>query len=127
LRLWKQYLQYGFFKVLVIRKRRGISSFRQLIPAFFVLAILGSCVASVITGQLGIMAIVLGPYFVASVIAAIATKTRSIKSILILPVVFACMHIAYGVGFLAGLWRWKSFRSNVAAVPGPEDLTYQKS
>jgi glycosyltransferase involved in cell wall biosynthesis len=126
LRLWKQYLQYGLFKVLVIRKRRGISSIRQLFPAIFVLSILISIVAALVIGQREIMAVVLGPYVIASFFSALVASKRSIKTVLLLPIVFACMHIAYGVGFLAGLWRWKAFQPNVAAVPGPEDLTYLK-
>lgn len=125
-RLWKQYFEYGFYKVLVIRKRRGVSSIRQLAPSAFVLALLLSVVLALVSGQMWIMAAVFGPYLIASLGVSVFLGHQRVRTLLLLPVVFACMHIAYGVGFLAGLWRFKTFQSNVAAVPGPKDLTFQK-
>jgi succinoglycan biosynthesis protein ExoA len=125
-RLWKQYFEYGFYKVLVIRKRRGVSSIRQLAPSTFVLALLLSFVLALVSGQMWIMATVLGPYMLTNVCVSVFLGYQRIRTILLLPIVFGCMHISYGVGFLAGLWRFKTFQSNVAAVPGPKDLTFQK-
>ena len=125
-RLWKQYFEYGFYKVLVIRKRKGVSSIRQLAPSAFVIALLLSFVLALVSGQMWIMATVLGPYLLANFGVSVFLGYQRIRTILLLPIVFGCMHIAYGVGFLAGLWRFKTFQSNVAAVPGPKDLTYQK-
>jgi succinoglycan biosynthesis protein ExoA len=125
-RLWKQYFQYGFYKVLVIRKRRGVSSIRQLGPSAFVLTVLLSFILAVVSGRLWIMATVLGPYLVANLGVSVLLGYQRVRTLLLLPVVFGCMHIAYGVGFLAGLWRFKTFQSNVAAVPSPQDLTFQK-
>jgi lysylphosphatidylglycerol synthetase-like protein (DUF2156 family) len=124
--LWRQYFEYGFYKVLVIRKRRGVSSIRQLAPSAFVIALLLSFVLALVSGQKWIMATVLGPYLLANFGASVLLGYQRIRTILLLPIVFGCMHIASGVGFLAGLWRFKTFQSNVAAVPGPKDLTYQK-
>lgn len=125
-RLWKQYFEYGFYKVLVIRKRKGVSSIRQLAPSAFVLAILLSFVLALVSGRLWIMATVLGPYLIANLGVSVFLGYQRVRTLLLLPVVFGCMHIAYGVGFLAGLWRFKTFQSNVAAVPSPQDLTFQK-
>ncbi|MCI0615923.1 glycosyltransferase family 2 protein [bacterium] len=125
-RLWKQYFEYGFYKVLVIRKRRAVSSIRQLAPSAFVIALLLSFILALVSGQMWIMATVLGPYLLANFGTSVFLGYQRIRTILLLPIVFGCMHIAYGVGFLAGLWRFKTFQSNVAAVPDPKDLTYQK-
>lgn len=125
-RLWTQYFEYGFFKVLVIRKRRGMSSWRQLAPSSFILAVFLSFIAALLTGQNWFMALVLGPYLTANLGVSFFLGHQRIQTLFLLPVVFACMHMAYGVGFLAGLWRWKTFQNNGAAVPGPKDLTFQK-
>ena len=36
--LFKQYFQYGFYKIRVMQKRRGIASWRHLVPGIFVLS-----------------------------------------------------------------------------------------
>ncbi len=125
-RLWAQYFEYGFFKVLVIRKRRGMSSWRQLAPSSFVLAVFLSFLAALLTGQNWFMALVLGPYLAVNLGVSFFLGHQRIQTLFLLPVVFAWMHMAYGVGFLAGMWRWKTFQNNVAAVPSPKDLTFQK-
>jgi len=35
--LFKQYFQYGFYKIRVMQKRRGIASWRHVVPGLFVL------------------------------------------------------------------------------------------
>lgn len=47
--LWKQYFEYGLWKVRVIQKHRRPASWRHLVPAAFVLALLGSSFLSVLT------------------------------------------------------------------------------
>ena len=46
--LFRQYLQYGYWKVAVIRKHRSLASWRHLVPALFVSSILlgVSCLAA---------------------------------------------------------------------------------
>ena len=39
-KLFKQYFQYGFYKIRVMQKRRGIASLRHLVPALFIIAII---------------------------------------------------------------------------------------
>ena len=40
LKLSKQYFQYGFYKLFVIRKRNGVASLRHIIPGIFVLGLI---------------------------------------------------------------------------------------
>ena len=49
--LWRQYLQYGFYKVRVIQKRGAVPSWRHLIPAAFVSGLTLTVLLGFITGN----------------------------------------------------------------------------
>ena len=40
--LFKQYFQYGFYKIRVMQKRKGLASWRHVVPGLFVLGLLTS-------------------------------------------------------------------------------------
>ena len=114
--VFRQYFQYGFWKVAVIRKHRLPASIRHLVPCAFVIANLLLFAAVVVTGfgvgaplfpiAVGGWLALLGSYAAAIVLASVATARRNDWAILAhLPLVFAAYHIAYGLGFLAGI-RW---------------------
>jgi succinoglycan biosynthesis protein ExoA len=104
--LFRQYLQYGYWKVRIIQKHKLPASVRHLVPGGFVFAALALPVASLgwpaaLWGWLGMMAL----YATSNAIASIATAARRGWRLLPrLPLVFACYHLAYGLGFLCGVW-----------------------
>jgi glycosyltransferase involved in cell wall biosynthesis len=98
--LWKQYFDYGFWKVAVIRKHGRPASWRHLAPGLFLLANVLLPLKPVIA------AVVDAPYLAASLVFSIAAAARSGWSLLpALPAVFAVYHFAYGLGFLWGCLR----------------------
>lgn len=115
--------QYGYFKPLVARKIGRVVTLRQLVPPLFVaaLATLGilSFVWSPARILLGALVATYGAAAIAS--AAGSDKTRGFADRACLAAVFPLLHIAYGAGFLRGLWsllvsrrdRWR----DPAAVP----------
>ncbi len=105
--LWRQYFQYGFYKVRVIQKRGGVASSRHLVPGAFVLPLLGSLVLALFTRQPLWALSVVGPYSVANVLNSLWTARRDLRTFPILPIAFATIHFAYGLGFLSGLRRWR--------------------
>lgn len=122
--VFRQYFQYGFWKVAVIRKHRRPASWRHLVPA----TTLG-CGVLLVFGSIGghlagasrmshalfmICAVLAGLYMIASMGAALNIAARNGWRVLpILPLVFATHHVAYGLGFLWGL-------SHRAANPSPQ-------
>ena len=110
--LWKQYMQYGYWKVLVIRKHHIPASIRHVVPAAFV-ATLGSLL---LLGwfwrpALGAAAGLAGVYFLAVLVASLVTAWRSEKKLLpVLPIVFCCFHLGYGYGFLRGFLDFVVFQ-----------------
>ncbi|MEI2608565.1 MAG: glycosyltransferase family 2 protein [Chitinophagaceae bacterium] len=107
-RLWRQYYQYGLYKVRVIQKRQAVPSWRHLVPAVFVLALLMSLVFSLLTGQRRWLLAVAGPYTLANGFASLRTAGADTAILSFLPLAFATLHFAYGLGFLAGLWHWRN-------------------
>ena len=114
--LFRQYMQYGFWKVAVIRKHRALASWRHVVPVLFVGSILVSLALIVLAAALGFstFAVVIGAalatglsvYFLACVAAALPfARSLHWRALLILPGVMAVYHIAYGLGFLAGMLK----------------------
>ena len=105
MKLFKQYFQYGFYKVRVMQKRRGIASWRHVVPGLFVLGLLTSFSIFIIYGNnIPIISLCL-PYLSSSLFATILEliKTPSnFISIMMLPITFFILHFSYGLGFLIG-------------------------
>jgi hypothetical protein len=112
----RQYFQYGFWKVAVIRKHGRPASSRHLVPGAS-LACAMALIFGIVGGRLSgasqvsltfiiIFAALAGLYFAASVGAAlIAAERNGWRFLPILPLVFITYHASYGLGFLSGLWR----------------------
>jgi glycosyltransferase involved in cell wall biosynthesis len=103
--LFAQYFQYGFWKVAVIRKHGRPASWRHLAPGACVLLALALAIASTLwRWPLAVLCLLAGAYAAASVAASVTAARRHGWDLLpALPAVFATYHLAYGLGFLAGL------------------------
>lgn len=103
--LFRQYMQYGYWKVLVIKKHRLPASFRHLVPGAFVASL---C----LLGVLGLFwlpawwlaTVLAAAYLAVTALASLFIAARSHWSLLpVVPWVLGCFHIGYGYGFLRGL------------------------
>jgi cellulose synthase/poly-beta-1,6-N-acetylglucosamine synthase-like glycosyltransferase len=102
--LWRQYFQYGLYKVLVIQKRRAVPSWRHLVPTTFVLSLVMTCLLALLTNQPLWLFSVAGPYAIANILACLYTTRQNWRALPLLPLAFLTLHLAYGLGFLAGIW-----------------------
>jgi succinoglycan biosynthesis protein ExoA len=104
--LFKQYFQYGYWKVRVIQKHRAPASPRHLVPGSFAAALLLLALAAPVLPPARLeLAALIGAYILALVPAALVTAARDGWPLLpVLPAVFACYHLSYGLGFLFGVW-----------------------
>ncbi|NJO84248.1 MAG: hypothetical protein HC828_16655 [Blastochloris sp.] len=59
---------------------------------------------------------VVGPYLAANLGASVYTARQDWRTLPVLPLVFATLHVAYGAGFLHGLRRWRAGRTRPAAT-----------
>ena len=103
--LFRQYLQYGYWKVRVVQKHKVPASVRHLIPGGFVLSVLVLPLASFWWSiATWIWIGLVGAYSVCNIAASVLTAARvTWKLFPVLPFVFACYHLAYGYGFLLGV------------------------
>ena len=124
--LWRQYYQYGFWKIRVLQKHPRQMSLRQFIPPLFVLALILSVVLSFSSIFRPLSLVVPILYLFANLAASILTTIRAQKSnqspfttyYLLLPFVFAILHISYGLGFLAGLFKfWNRWGDKLGKTP----------
>jgi hypothetical protein len=99
--LAKQYFDYGFWKVAVIRKHGTPASWRHLAPGLFLLL---NVVLAVWMPRAELMLDT--PYLAMSLLFSLAAAQRSGWMLLpVLPIVFAVYHFSYGLGFLWGCAR----------------------
>jgi len=100
--VWRQYQQYGFWKVRVIEKHRASMQLRHLAPSSLVVALLASVGAYAVSRRVRMLI----PWFVylsADLAAALLNAGRSPLQAVRVALVFPCLHLSYGMGFLAGL------------------------
>ena len=114
--LARQYFGYGQAKVVVLSRHPRRTRLRQLVPSAFVLALLILAGTAAFFGGLLTLplAALIGGYVAASMGASFVVARRSgWRHLVRLPLAYACMHLAYGVGFLVGLVR-RAFGQPVA-------------
>jgi len=97
-KLFKQYFEYGLYKVRVIQKRKQIISLRHLIPTLFLISLLIP----------NISFYCLAAYFTISLFFSIKIGKFNIIKWFACQISFFVIHVSYGVGFLYGFYRFKS-------------------
>ncbi len=108
--LWRQYYQYGFYKVRVLQKHPHQMRLRQFVPPAFVATVLGGALLSPFSRIVRrLWGLTVSAYVVANLFASwrIARKT-GYEHLWRLPVVFFILHFSYGLGFLRGLIHFRN-------------------
>ena len=112
--LSKQYFQYGYWRVAVMRKHLLPASLRQIAPVLFFSSMLSLCLAGIFLPGWWRLAGILLPiaYVIILTIAGLGVAARQgLKTGLLFPAAAAIMHAAYAAGF--GLRRDKRGPSTV--------------
>jgi GT2 family glycosyltransferase len=104
-KLWRQYYQYGFWKVRVMQKRGGASSWRHFVPAAFVMALLVTLWYSLLFADSwwAFDALMVAYGAGALLFAVRACRKEGWRYLPLLPVIFLCLHLSYGIGFIQGV------------------------
>lgn len=118
--LWRQYFQYGYWKVRVLQLHPKQMSLRQFVPFVFVAGIFLLSVAAFFFSAAGwALFVLLGLYLFACIAAALKEYSRiEARGLPILLLSFPILHISYGFGSAAGLFafRGKWSKSGIATV-----------
>lgn len=117
--LFRQYGQYGYWKVATLKKHGQPASVRQLVPGAFVLALFVLLIVSVFApALLWAPLFLLGPYLLASIFSAAGLCRRHARWDLLayLPPVFAAYHFGFGCGYLRGVMDFLILNRSPAAA-----------
>ena len=106
-KLFKQYFNYGLYKVRGFQKRGRIFSIRHLIPSLFLGGLLSSFLIGYLYNYFFPFNILLGTYIITNIIYSIVKST----SYLMIPFIFisfCVLHISYGTGLIWGLLKFSN-------------------
>lgn len=103
--LFRQFFQYGYWKVFVNKKHKAVTTFRQLIPPLFVLFTICYPFISLLPFFHFIGNIGFSIYFILGVLFAIK-KSNSITDTVFIFITFPILHYSYGLGYLLGIFHF---------------------
>jgi len=114
-KLWRQHIQYGYFKPLVCQKVGTLFAWRQLIPAVFVGSLMITGLLSFFTKySLWMFLAIFGLYFAANIVFSLhVALKKGLKLFFVLPVAYATLHFGYGLGFLKGVWDFTILKKHL--------------
>jgi glycosyltransferase involved in cell wall biosynthesis len=103
--LFRQYFQYGFWRFITFAKHGKVASFRQLVPALFMLVMtIGVLLALFVASLRTPFLIFLSAYCLFLIAGAVDVSRRSSpRSGALAPLIFLVLHCSYGLGFWVGL------------------------
>ena len=114
-KLWSQYFQYGFWRVPTTIKHNKLARVRQAIPMLFVLGWFAFILGGLFWRPLWYgLAIYASLYIITLLLGAIlAINKKGFAAGVFTPLVFPILHFGYGLGTIAGIWRFLIMRDNI--------------
>lgn len=119
--LWKQYFQYGYWKVRVLQMHPKQMSLRQFVPFVFVSSVI-LLAAIALFSDIGrvLLAVVVGMHLLANVAASLYVAGSRVWAVPYLLLSFSILHISYGLGSVFGLIafrnRWSEWAERTVAT-----------
>ena len=111
-KLYKQYDQYGYWKVFVNKKHGAVTTLRQLAPPLWVFFLLVGWTGVLIHPILGGMyAVVVAMYVALAFYTASRMPAKSLRKFMMLLRTFGVLHFSYGLGYLRGVIHFYFFGS----------------
>jgi GT2 family glycosyltransferase len=117
--LLKMFFQYAFFKPLVNRKLKKPATIRQFIPPLFVLYLLLGWISFFLSPALFFFFLSgIGLYFLINLVYTFKSMVETGKWFLFLylPWIFLLQHLAYGIGYLAGIINFVFIKRSQASI-----------
>lgn len=112
-KLWKQYYQYGFWKVRVIQKHKRPAAIRHLIPMLFVISLVFGAGLSIFYKVIGeLFSLEILAYFTGAFYFAGKVVKHNKKQIFRVVYCFIILHLSYGIGFLQGIKDFYILKTN---------------
>jgi GT2 family glycosyltransferase len=102
--LWRQFFQYGYWKVYVNKKHNTITTLRQIVPSLFVGYLMLMFPALFIL-PMWMVFLPLALYFLICVLVSFKYSNRELR-MHDLALVFPILHLSYGLGYLNGIFHF---------------------
>ena len=101
-KLWRQFFQYGYWKVFVNKKHKSLTTIRQLAPPLFVSYLILVFFFLFLPFEVYLITLIpLFVYFLISIYTAIKISEKN-SQVFVLIKTFLILHLSYGLGFLSG-------------------------
>lgn len=107
-KLWRQYFQYGFWRIRTIQKLGRPATLRQVIPMLFVIGMLSLSIAAIgwPAARMALLVYIALYASVLSVGVVQVGRRTGVHGFLLAPIVFLILHLGYGLGCLWGSVRF---------------------
>jgi len=121
-KLWRQYFQYGFWRIRTLQKHKRPATFRQLVPLLFVLSLLLWGLAGLLWRPFWILLAIEAAIYVIGLLAGAFDTGRKSgwQCAPLAPLVFVILHFGYGLGSLWGIIRFFILKGH--GVKKPEEM-----
>jgi succinoglycan biosynthesis protein ExoA len=107
-RLFRQYFEYGYWRVAVLRKHRLPASFRQIVPPLFMAVMLINVIVGLsLPGWWRLTAAAIPMLYGVTLLAVGVMQSHKTgwRVAVLFPVAVAIMHVAYAMGFVCGTMK----------------------
>jgi len=120
--LWRQYFQYGFWRIRTLQKHGRPAGIRQVVPLVFILSLLLLGLGGLFWKPLAVLLVAeIILYVLALAIGALDVGRKSgWQYAPIAPLIFALLHFGYGLGSLWGAVRFCLLRGH--GLRKPEEM-----
>ena len=108
--LYRQFFQYGYWKVFVNQKHKAVTTLRQLVPPLFVVFIFMSILLSFLHPLLGILSEIVYMIYILMALLVGLKKGSTFSESIKISITFPILHFSYGFGYLKGILEFIVFR-----------------
>ena len=121
-KLWRQYYQYGFWRIRTVQKHKKPASIRQMIPLMFVLSFMTLAVAGFAWKPFWYLFLAESAFYALGLLVGAFDVTRksSMKYAILSPLIFVILHFGYGIGSIWGIVRFILFKGK--GMKKPQDI-----
>ncbi len=102
-KLWRQFFQYGYWKVYVNRKHRAVTNLRQLAPPAFVAWLVLSVVLGLFWEPARWALLLTVLVYLAGAVYFARKQISSLEGTARVVLAFVVLHLSYGAGYLKGI------------------------
>lgn len=124
-KLWRQYFQYGYWRIPTIMKHNQPATVRQVVPILFVLGWIVLVIGALLWQPAWYVLVAYAGLYIIGLLAGaiLAIKKNGFGVGIATPIVFPILHFGYGIGSLWGFIRFVVLRGKGMQKPKDVKIT----